>query len=273
MTGVGTFAPEARYRDANVGGCIESTIERRDDGTVVLRSPEPLRWFPDRMTEVLEQWAAEAPDRTFVARRVNGGDWRRVSYSQMLQHAKAVGQALVDRGLSVDRPIAILSGNSLEHLIMAMGAVWAGVPLVPVSPAYSLISQDYGKLRHIAETVTPGLVFADNGDYGKAIKAVFGDDVEVVLTEGSIDGRAVTPLQSLLDTVPGPSLDEAHAKVGPDTVIKFLFTSGSSEGRPGHGHQVPVHLGFHQAAEGGGEHPAHVVREPADDSSVHGVPG
>jgi len=224
-----TLAPEARYRDANVGGCTDATVERRDDGTVVLRSPEPLRWFPDRMTEVLEQWAAEAPDRTFVARRVNGGDWRRISYSQMLQHAKAVGQALVDRGLSVDRPIAILSGNSLEHLIMAMGAVWAGVPLVPVSPAYSLISQDYGKLRHIAETVTPGLVFADNGDYGKAIKAVFGDDVEVVLTEGGIDGRAVTPLQALLDTVPGPSLDDAHAKVGPDTVIKFLFTSGSTK--------------------------------------------
>jgi feruloyl-CoA synthase len=224
-----------RYRDIRVGGCTDAVLDTRADGLQVLRSTEALGDYPLRLTDALERWAAEAPDRTFVAKRLpasQGGDWQRIAYAEMLQRARAVGQALTDRGLSADRPIAILSDNDLEHLTLVLGAMWAGVPVTPVSSAYSLISQDYGKLRHIAETVTPGLVFAASPAYGKAIAAVFGADVEVVLTEGTADdlgGRPVTPFDALLSTTPSASGDAAHAQVGPDTIVKFLFTSGSTK--------------------------------------------
>ncbi|MFL6664507.1 MAG: AMP-binding protein, partial [Rhizobacter sp.] len=121
----------ARYRDIRVGGCVSAAVEARPDGSTVLRSTEALHAFPDRLTDRLEHWAREAPDRVFVAKRVNGGDWRTITYAQMLERAKAVGEALAGRDLSPDRPIAILSGNDLEHLTLALGAMWAGVPYTP----------------------------------------------------------------------------------------------------------------------------------------------
>ena len=221
---------EVPYRAAPIGGCITATITDRPDGVQLLRSTEALQPFPDRLTDKLAHWAAQAPDRVFMAKRHNGGDWRTLTYAQMLQRARAVGEALVQRGLSAERPIAILSDNDLEHITLALGAMWAGVPYTPVSPAYSLLSQDFGKLRHILGNITPGLVFASSGSaYGRAIAAAVGDDVEVVLTDGSLEGRKSTPFQQLLDTTPGAEIDAAHAKVGPDTIVKFLFTSGSTK--------------------------------------------
>lgn len=229
----------ARYRAPRVGGCLQASIEQRPGGVQVLRSTEALADVPRRLTDRLEHWAAVAPDRTLVARRgpgqggtvgaAGGGDWVRISFAQMLQRAQAIGQALVDRGLSAERPVAILSDNDLEHLSLALGAMWAGVPWVPVSPAYSLLSQDHGKLRHILGVTTPGLVFASGPDYARAIGAVVPADVDVVLTEGSIAGRRVTPFAELLATVPGSGIAAAHDRVGPDTIVKFLFTSGSTK--------------------------------------------
>jgi feruloyl-CoA synthase len=223
----------AQYRHADVGGCVDATLETRADGTQILRSTEALRWFPDRLTDALEQWAAEAPERTLVAKRDPrapwNGDWRRISYAEMLQRVQAVGQALIARGVSAERPVAILSDNDLEYLTLALGAMWVGVPYVPVSSAYSLISQDYGKLRHVFDTVTPGLVFASSAAYGKAISAVLPAGVPVVLTEGSIEGREVLSFEQILATQPGEAAALAHAQVGPDTIAKFLFTSGSTK--------------------------------------------
>jgi feruloyl-CoA synthase len=219
-----------RYRAASVGGCLRAQVVSRDGGTLLLRSTEELAPYPAVLTERLEHWAREAPGRSFVARRARGGgDWVRISYAQMLERAQSVGQALVERGLSAERPIAILSDNDLEHLTLAFGAMWAGIPFVPVSPAYSLLSQDFGKLRHIVGTVTPGLVFAADPAYAKAIAAVCGPDVDVVLAEGTLAGREVTPFAALLATPPGDAVARAHAAVGSDTIVKFLFTSGSTK--------------------------------------------
>jgi feruloyl-CoA synthase len=210
-----------RYRDAQVGGCVEALVLQRADGSTLVRSTEALRAFPSCLTDRLAQWAHSAPDRTFVARREHGGEWRRVSYAQMLGRAQAVGQSLLNFGLSAKRPLAILSGNDIEHLTLALGATWAGVPYVPVSTAYSLVSQDYGKLRHILGMVTPGLVFASDASYAKAIDATVPSDVTRIVGQHEFD--------RLLAATPGPALTAAHAQVGPDTIAKLLFTSGSTK--------------------------------------------
>ena len=222
-----------RYRDAQVGGCVEACIEQRADGATLLRSVEPLRWYPERLTDCLEQWAQAAPERSFAARREHGGEWRHLSYAQMLGRAQAVGQSLLDLGLSVERPLAILSGNDLEHLTLALGAMWAGIPYVPVSTAYSLVSQDFGKLRHILGVVTPGLVFASDPAYARAIDATVDPGTPVVLAEGALEGRATLGFDELLRTAPGASLAAAHARVDADTIVKFLFTSGSTKAPKG----------------------------------------
>ncbi len=238
----------ARYRSARVAACLKARLADRPDGLQVLLPDTPLQDFAPRLTDRLEHWAFQAPDRTLAARRDRGGDWVRISYSEMLERARAVGQALVDRGLSPERPVAILSENDLEHLTLSLGAMWAGIPFVPVSPAYSLISQDFGKLRHILSRITPGLVFASGPAYAKAVAAAVSPEVELVMTQPPESlqeqagaqsaqsdvksvaqaNRRVTPFAELLATRPGPGVDAAHARVGPDTLVKLLFTSGST---------------------------------------------
>ncbi|HMC14421.1 MAG TPA: feruloyl-CoA synthase [Albitalea sp.] len=218
-----------RYRDVKVGGCLSAEVEARHDGSVVLRSIEALQPCPERLTDRLSHWAREAPERTFVAKRDAGGRWQPISYAEMLARAQRVGQALLQRGLSVDRPVAILSDNDLEHLTLALGAMWVGIPYTPVSAAYSLMSSDYAKLKHVLGTITPGLVFASDAAFAKAIAATLPADVEVVLTHGSLTERDATPFSALLATTPTAEVDAAHAATNPDTIVKFLFTSGSTK--------------------------------------------
>ncbi len=219
-----------RYRAVKVGGCVEVTITEHQAGVQVLHSTEPLGAYPIRLTDRLEHWVREAPERTLVAKRDRAGRWRHISFRQMLERARSVGQALIERGLSAERPVAILSENDIEHLTLALGAMWAGIPYTPISPAYSLLSKDYAKLRHVLATTTPGLLFASSATpYAKAIGATVRDDVEVVLTDGQLDGRRTTPFETLVASKPGAAVDAAHARVGPDTIVKFLFTSGSTQ--------------------------------------------
>lgn len=219
----------ARYRDARIGACLEVAIETRADGTEVLRSPVALHPYPLRLTDRLEHWAREAPQRTFAARRGPDGQWRRIGYAEMRERARAVAAALLERGCSVERPVAILSENDLEHLTLALGAMYAGVPYAPISPAYSLISRDHARLRFVLGKLTPSLVYAATPAYAAAIAAAVPPDAEVVLGQGALADRPHTPFDALLATAPGPALDAAHAHVGPDTIAKILFTSGSTK--------------------------------------------
>ena len=220
----------ARYRAVALGGSLTAMFEPQADGSTWVRSTEALQPYEERLTDRLLHWAEAAPDRTLVAKRVDRGDWRRVSYAEALRAARSIAQALLDHGLSAERPVAILSDNDIEHLLLALGAMLAGVPFAPVSPAYSLLSQDHGKLRHILGTLTPGLVFASDGDaYAKAIQAVVPGETALVLTRGAVEGRCAHTFDDLLATTATAQVDAAHAQVGPDTIAKFLFTSGSTK--------------------------------------------
>ena len=191
----------------------EVLIERRADGATVLRSPLPLRPHARAVGDWLVQWHERAPERTFLAER-QGDGWRRVSYAEALAAARRIGQALLDRGLGPDRPVAILSDNGVDHALLALGAMHAGVPVAPISPAYSLMSKDFAKLRQIFDLLKPGLVFAADAErFAPALAAV---------------GASSTPMAKLLEASPGAALEAAFARITPDTVAKILFTSGST---------------------------------------------
>jgi feruloyl-CoA synthase len=123
---------------------------------------------PARFTDRLAEGARKHPERTLVARRGPDGEWIRLSYADVLQRARRIGQALLDRGLSAERPLVILSGNDLEHFQLALGAMYAGIPYAPLSPAYSLVATDPAKLADLIEQLTPGAVFASDGAASRA---------------------------------------------------------------------------------------------------------
>jgi feruloyl-CoA synthase len=203
-------------------------VERRADRTMILRSREPLGPYPGKLTERLDHWAKATPDRVFMAERDASGGWRTVTYAQARAEARAIGAALFARKLSAERPIAILSGHSIDHALLELGALYVGVPHAPVSPAYSLVSGDFARLRAIVELITPGLVFAADGKaFARAIDAVVPKDVEIVVGANAPAGRRAT-LFADLRANDGKAVDAAHAAVGPDTIAKFLFTSGST---------------------------------------------
>ena len=188
-------------------------LDRRPDGAAILRSAHPLGDCDRASGDWLVRWAAEAPDRRFLAERAGDG-WRTVGYAEALDFVRRIGESLLGRGLTPATPVAILSDNSVNHALLALGAMHAGIPVAPISPAYSLVSKDHAKLRAIFDLLTPGLVFADDA-------ARFAPALEAV-------GATATPFDALLDSTPGRAIDEAFASVGPDTVAKILFTSGST---------------------------------------------
>jgi len=216
---------QARYLKLNLPEPAVS-VERRADDSLLLRSPEPLLPYPDRITDRLFQTAAEAPDRTVIAQRVAGADWRRVSYGEAAGLVRRLAQALRRRGLSAERPLIMLSGSSIEHALLAFAALHAGVPYASVTPAYALLSSDYAKLRHVVQLLTPGLVFVqDAAPFARAIEAAIPDGTEVV-TVSEASAIAATPFGLLLGE--GDIADETLGRALPDDIAKFLFTSGST---------------------------------------------
>ena len=203
-------------------------IERRDDGTIYLRPKMPLREYPHRLTDRLQHWAKAEPGRIFMAERDGGPGWRQITYSELLISSRRIASALIARGLSAEKPVVILSGNSIDHALVSFGALYAGIPFCPVSPAYSLISKDYGKLGYVMKLLTPGLVFADDAAKFADALANVPAETEVAVSYGALPGREVTLLADLMATPEHRGLDAAHDAIGPDTIAKFLLTSGST---------------------------------------------
>lgn len=210
-------------------GAVPLLRETRPDGTVLIRQTAELPAWPRCMTERFMHWANVAPDRSWMAERGADGAWVRMTYGQGAQAIRAIGSALLQQGLSVDRPLLILSGNSLSHALMALGAQHVGIPSAALSPAYALSGEDRGKLSQVVAQLTPGMVFADHAArFLPAIEAVLAPDVALVSQTGRSDTRTSLSYDSLLATTPTPEADAAHASVGPETVAKFLFTSGTT---------------------------------------------
>jgi feruloyl-CoA synthase len=210
-------------------GPADVLLERRSDGAILVRSPHPLAPYGQKLTARLEHWASHAPDRVFLAQREPSGGWRTLTYAQTYAAVRGIAASLLERDLSPDRPIAILSGNDIEHALLGLAAMHVGIPYAPISVPYSLQSQDFGKLKAILGILTPGLVFAANGKaFARAIGAVVPADVEVVVTANPLGDRPTTMVASLMATAPTPAVEAAHARVDADTVAKILFTSGST---------------------------------------------
>src|SRR5215831_14790509 len=205
------------------------SIERKSDGTIYLRPTKPLGDYPARITDRLHHWANVAPDRVFMAGREGGRGRRELRYGELLTASRHIASSLLKRGLSAEKPVVILSGNSIDHALIAFGALYAGIPFCPVSPAYSLISRDYGKLAYLMKLLTPGLVFADDADqFADALSANVPEGTEIAAAFGTVRGRGVTTLAELMATPLHPALDAAHDAIGRDTIAKFLLTSGST---------------------------------------------
>jgi feruloyl-CoA synthase len=203
--------------------------ETRPDGSVLVWQEEPLRPWPRCISARFMDWAGRVPDRVWMAERGEGGAWRETTYATGARAIAGIGSALLARRLSAERPVLILSGNSTAHALMALGAQHVGVPSAALAPAYALTGGDHAKLRDVAAQLSPGLIFADDAArFAPAIDAVFPPDIPVVALRGEVPGRDTIPFAALAGTAPAPDMEAAHAAVGPQTVAKFLFTSGTT---------------------------------------------
>jgi feruloyl-CoA synthase len=206
-----------------------ATIERRPNGELLIKPDEALRPYPKVLTDRIQHWAKVAPQRICIAKRSAEDQWRILTYDQVWDLIRRVGQALLDRGLSVERPVAILSENDLEHFLLTYAGQHVGIPVAPISPPYSLVSKDFGKLRHTLKTITPGMIFVSDGvRYAPAIEAVVGEHIEVVATTAAPDRRKSSSFADLLETAPTADVDAAHEGIDSNGIAKFLFTSGST---------------------------------------------
>ena len=200
--------------------------EDRPDGSILLRSRVPLGPVLRNTGAWLHRWAQEAPDRVFLAER-SGQGWREVRYADTLGQVRSLASSLLGRGLGPETPIVIMSGNSVDHGLLALAAQYVGVPLVPLAEQYSLVADAYPRLQYAVETVRPKMIFADDGAaYGAALALPFLDGVEKVLARNGSGGA--TTFSDLLRGDGSANVDGAYQAVGPDTLAKIIFTSGST---------------------------------------------
>ena len=207
---------------------IDIKKQCRADGTTVVHSTIPLEQHPYRLTERLKHWAATTPDKIFIGRKNAAGTWDMLTYAETFAKVKSIAQSLLQKNISAEKPIAILSENSIEHGLMALAAMHIGIPYSAITPAYSLRSTDFEKLRHVINLLTPGLLFVqDVKKYEKALQAI-SSGIEIVTVTNKPENLQVTMFDDLLQTSETSEVENAFNKIEPNTIAKILFTSGST---------------------------------------------
>ena len=216
-------------RQVNLGE-YHANLSWRDNAVADLSINEPLAPYPNSLIERFEYWVRERPEQIFIARRdPNNGAWRKLTYADAWQSIQALATALNKKNLSAERPIAILSGNSIEHALLALAAMSIGVPFAPISPQYSLLSTDFAKLKYVLDLIAPGLIFADRGQlYEKAIAATVEKRCPIVVVDSPIAGRPCEMFADLMSAEPDPRIINIYQQIHPDDIAKFLFSSGST---------------------------------------------
>ncbi len=205
----------------------EFTYERRDDGTVLMRQRDELPAHMPVLADYLDKWADETPDRDWLARRGEDGNWQRITYGAARDKAAALGSALLAMGLGPDRPLLILSENSLEHGLLGLACAYVGIPFAPISPAYSLVSKGAEKAKSIVDLLKPGAIFADDGEmFASALDVLASDGCKVINTRNLVSGAV--SFADLASHTPDEVGAAARAALNAETVVKYLFTSGST---------------------------------------------
>ncbi len=208
---------------------LAAIVDRRENGVIYVRSPEPLGEYPARVTDRLEQWAKEAPARIFLAQRAANGGWQTVTYAEALTRVRRLAQGLLDRGLSPERPLMILSGNSVEHGLLALAAMYAGIPYAPIAPAYSLAVKEFTALSYVWRNFDPAMVFVDDGArFAAALRGVAQRDTQIVFHRSRPEELTAISLEEMESAESSPSVEEANRRIGPDSIAKILYTSGST---------------------------------------------
>ena len=208
---------------------LQAIVDRRENGVIYVRSPEALGAYPGRVTDRLEYWAIMAPTRVFLAQRAPDGKWQKVTYAEALARVRRLARGLLDRGLSTDRPLMILSGNSIEHGLLALAAMYAGIPYAPIAPAYSLAVKEFAALSFVSQNFGPAMVFADDGArFAPALKAIKRTDTQIVFLHSRPEGLPSICLEELESAEPASAVDDANRRIGPDSIAKILYTSGST---------------------------------------------
>jgi len=208
---------------------LSATFDHRPDGVIYVRSTRPLGEYPALVTDRLESWAVNVPDRVFLAQRGQDGEWQTTTYAQALCRVRRLAQGLLSHGLSAERPLIILSGNSVEHGLLALGAMYVGIPYAPIAPAYSLAVKEFVALSYVWKNFGPAMVFVDDGaKFERPLKAVIQPETKVIChtsRPGNIPSISLAELES---SDPSPAVDEANRAPRPDSIAKILYTSGST---------------------------------------------
>lgn len=206
---------------------VNVEIKTNDQGIIYIHQLAPLPQYPSKITERFMHFVEKAPDQICLAARNAEGEWTKVTYGEVLEKIRSLGQFLLDQGLSQSRPLVILSGNDIEHALLGLAAVHVGIPYAPISPAYSLVAKTFDRLIDTLSPINFGMVFANDADaFAKPLDAIVSDDVKVIATKNA--GSNAFDFNTALSTKPTRQVDEAHEAVTGDTIAKYLFTSGST---------------------------------------------
>src|SRR5258708_3877496 len=207
----------------------EIVAERRADGSILLKSATPLQPSARCVGDWLEHWARQTPDRIFLGERSSvDAPWTILTYKDALRQVRSVAPWILAQGLSAERPLVVLSDNSIDHALLALAVMHVGVPIATISPAYSLMSKDFDRLKGMIGLLDPGAIYVSSTkSFAPALTAIEPPH-SAKMVHGETDGEGAISFRSVAATSETPAVAKAFAAVTPDTIAKFLFTSGST---------------------------------------------